>query len=785
MADKKKKGEISTGWLAATLAVGVSLSLLFTILQSLNNITKDIQERKLIINKILLENGKIREDSIIRTKNGYIIEKTAAMRILDLVGDGIIKVDIYDNNSALLISEVFAKEIVKTRWRVPVESKIAIPDNGASYIKVAYNLPQRKIEELISEAFIDFISHVTLITVVSGFSWYILFRMINRRVARLASIAGNFNRETDEEPESPAAALLHLTAGLDKVTQLIDETLNRAQAAIRESEAARQSEKLAADEALSSLQVLLGFMNFAKGCVFTFSTSDRGARKPLSFRGYSAEPDYVDAILKMDEEAYRNCFPEEDWLFLTQRLPRMLKLKGTVEYRYNVYASNGTLRTFLARETVLRREGDRMISERLMLDITDIHKIEERQRAQDENLDRLQKLETLGQMAGGIAHDVNNFLGAIKGFASFIVQDLPEGHPTRGHAERILLTARRGKNLIDQILALSRSEPVRLSTFDLNAMLAEAVEMFAVMKSSNVTLDASRIDKRVWTRASRDLLLQAVINLFVNAQDALQGKVGRIRLSIESVGEDADWLSGGGNESDLERIWENAAGLVTYVVGQVDPACRYVLLRVEDTGCGIDKDVMEKIMRPFFTTKARGHGTGLGLSTLQKAVLGARGAIIVRSQKGLGTCIDCALPVVEEAQPDEADAIIANQEDKIDGRVLLVEDDTDYLDMMVILLERAGLSVAPCTDPLLALEGIKDDPGAFDLLITDHMMPGMSGLELVKEVRKLHPPLKCLLTTGFRNDVNDDEARKAGIEEVIAKPIDMDAFLSRLRRMLE
>jgi signal transduction histidine kinase/CheY-like chemotaxis protein len=380
-----------------------------------------------------------------------------------------------------------------------------------------------------------------------------------------------------------------------------------------------------------------------------------------------------------------------------------------------------------------------------------------------------EKLDLLGQLSGGVAHDINNFLGAIKGFARFISDDSPWDHPNRVHADKIIETVRRARNLIDQIKVLSRNEDVSLADFSLSKLALEAVELYKVMKTPNIELEVDVTDKHSSVRASRELFLQAIINMCVNAQDSFAGKSGTIRISV-----------GASEKDNAEDILAQSS---KHMIGTLAEEKNLVELTIEDNGCGMSEDVLEKIFQIFYTTKSRGHGTGLGLSTVQRAVQTAKGRIIVQSREHAGTRFICQIPLLDAESHEDLSPLGNLKKIRLTGTVLLVEDDPHFLDMMMTFLERYGLHVAPCSDAQLALDGFLEDPAAFDMIISDYMLPGMYGTELLRHAKKASPDLSCILMTGNQGDLAAADLSVA--DAVFFKPFDMAEIQAMLARYLK
>lgn len=409
---------------------------------------------------------------------------------------------------------------------------------------------------------------------------------------------------------------------------------------------------------------------------------------------------------------------------------------------------------------------------------------ERRLRAEMErHLQQAQKMEALGLLAGSVAHDFNNLLGAIQGFASFIVEDSPEGDSASYYGKRILMAGKRGKALIGQILSFSRQLDVKRDVFPAADLIAETLALLEATLPASTQLTVNADLGAATITGDRDLLGQALINLCMNAADALGDGPGIVSI-MAHVHPSADEVTARlpaplGVEP---VVWQNAEGLACAAAGSLDPSHPCVSLVVSDSGCGMDKAVLGRIFVPFFTTKKKGHGTGLGLAAVQRTVLAHQGLIVVESRPGSGTSFEIVLPCDNAgAALPAADRPAQPQPAVAGGRILLVDDDSDFGDMLLTALERRGYDVSPCSDPLEALAGLREFPGAWDAMVTDQSMPDMSGLELIRAAKALQPDLVCILCTGYAEDALDDTTlAEAGAVALFRKPVDVDELVGRL-----
>jgi signal transduction histidine kinase/ActR/RegA family two-component response regulator/HAMP domain-containing protein len=415
-----------------------------------------------------------------------------------------------------------------------------------------------------------------------------------------------------------------------------------------------------------------------------------------------------------------------------------------------------------------------------------------RREEMERQLNQAQKMEGLGQLAGSIAHDFNNLLGAILGLAGFILEDTSEDHSTRHHATRIISAGQRGKTLVRQILSFARRDNLRREFFSMTEMVEETRGLLSatIPATTELSLVVNAADA-CWVTGDHDQLQQGLINLCINAHDALEGRPGRVTIALGPTEIDnesfARMTQGASDEIMADRIWTDAFGNVHATVGSLDPRRRHVSLTVTDTGCGIPIEVAENIFTPFFTTKHKSYGTGLGLSTVHSAVLAHGGGLTLSSKLGGGSTFEVALPLGEEtdSRAPAPPPVVDRAPVKAEGRLLLVDDDPDFGDMLMIALERRGFEISPCIDPREALEAMQQHPESWDAVIADQVMPHMTGIDLIAELHKESPGLPCILCTAFAGDQLDAERLKeAGVHALMHKPVDIDELTEHLMRAI-
>ena len=383
------------------------------------------------------------------------------------------------------------------------------------------------------------------------------------------------------------------------------------------------------------------------------------------------------------------------------------------------------------------------------------------QKKMEAQLQHAQKMEAIGTLAGGIAHDFNNMLVPLVGFAEMLKNDLPADSPLQGHVDGIFDAYLRLKDLVKQILAFSRQSDQDLKPIKLQTIVKEVIKL--LRSSIPTTIDIRQnIDPDCGVViADPTQVHQIVMNLATNAYHAMEETGGGLKVTLKQVQLDTD-------QALLSKL----------VPGE------YALLTVSDTGVGIEKDVMDKIFDPYFTTKEIGKGTGLGLSVVQGIVKSSNGDIRITSKPGKGTEIHVYLPILErqvnDMRTDRSQPIQGGTEN-----ILLVDDEEVVVRIEQQMLERLGFRVTVRTGSVDALEAFKANADVFDLVVTDMTMPNMTGVQLAAEIKKIRPDIPVILCTGFSYQINEEKSKALGIQGFVMKPVLLKDLAKTIRKVLD
>jgi signal transduction histidine kinase len=371
-----------------------------------------------------------------------------------------------------------------------------------------------------------------------------------------------------------------------------------------------------------------------------------------------------------------------------------------------------------------------------------------------------QKMEAVGRLAGGVAHDFNNLLTVIGGRAALMLHDVPPDHPSRRHVELVKKTADRAAALTQQLLAFSRKQVLQPKVIDLNALVEGIVPMLHRLIGEHIDLITRPARQLGRVKADPTQLEQVVLNLVVNARDAMpHGGT----LTIET-----------GNADRSEIVGQDVA-----VAG---PG---VTLAVRDTGIGIDPEALPHLFEPFFTTKGPGKGTGLGLATVYGIVNQSGGRITVASERGRGTTVTMWLPLADD--PVDPAPLSAGSEESSGGQetILLVEDEGDVRDFAREVLEHYGYRVLEARDGDDALRVAKRLFRAPDLVLTDVVMPKLSGRDLVRQLSERDAELKVLYMSGYTDDALGDHGVLRSGAVLLQKPFTPQELADKVRQVLD
>jgi PAS domain S-box-containing protein len=454
-----------------------------------------------------------------------------------------------------------------------------------------------------------------------------------------------------------------------------------------------------------------------------------------------------------------DAFVTEDRERVARNIALNLQGQRSGKSEYTVTCKDGTtIPVEIHAERVLRDE--RSVGIRgVLLDLTPARRAQEERERLETQLQQAQKMEAIGALAGGIAHDFNNILSAIIGYTELAMLNEGAEH-CQAELKQALLAANRARDLIKQILAFSRQTDEERMPIRVGLVVKECVKFLRATIPSTIEI-RTRIDEKAGTVLANSVELhQIIMNLCTNALHAIGERSGTLEITVDETQID-------------EARKQGAVGL---------DAGRYVRVSVRDTGGGIPPEIMGKIFDPYFTTKAKGVGTGLGLAVVHGIVRKSGGAIQVESVPGQGSTFHILLPRVEQPSATRVEPIgvpVGGTE-----RILFVDDEMMLAGIGQQMLKKLGYDVVARTSPVEALELFKAKPDHFDLVVTDQTMPGMTGDALARELMRIRPGLPVIICTGYSQSIDERRAAEMGIRGFVMKPILINSIAVAVRKAL-
>jgi two-component system cell cycle sensor histidine kinase/response regulator CckA len=436
---------------------------------------------------------------------------------------------------------------------------------------------------------------------------------------------------------------------------------------------------------------------------------------------------------------------------LEERLSRILNGE-TLIYETEHYKKDGEKILLEVSSKSLEIEGETYIQS-FCRDITEKKKIQEQ-------LMHSQKMESVGALAGGIAHNFNNILTAILGYSELLLEFSELDDTSKHRVRNIESAARKAGVMVSKLLSFSRRDSHEVLPLNLNDVVNDSVKLFEGVLDKRIGLKINLSENMHIIEGDPNQLEQVLMNLMVNARDAMpDGGLITIKTGVIEIGRNG---------------FINTSAYIK--------AGKYILMSVSDTGCGIPAEIRDRIFDPFFTTKEKGKGTGLGLASVYGIVKDHKGYIAVQSEVEKGTTFDIYLPVSERTVP----LLVTPKTFSIEGSesILLIDDDKDVMNLIRDMLESHGYTVMPFNNPLTAVDIFKNQSSRIQLVITDIMMPLMEGGELIKSLRQVRPDIKIIAISGY-TDTNIINNKEIIVDAFMKKPFEKLEMLSTVRRLID
>jgi signal transduction histidine kinase/DNA-binding response OmpR family regulator len=459
------------------------------------------------------------------------------------------------------------------------------------------------------------------------------------------------------------------------------------------------------------------------------------------------------------ELVYERVHPD-DRAFVQQTLDCAFRSGTDVDFEHRLLMPDGSVRHIRALAKAVRDDLGNLEYIGAAMDLSEQKSAQAERERLEQRLRQAEKMEAVGRLAGGVAHDFNGVLAGVYAYGEMLVEDAPADSPLKRYAQNVLTAASRGRKLVEQILTYSRSQHGKREPVDISHVVAETIELVRGSIPAGIRLESNGSESPLVVTGDATRLHQVVMNLCSNAIQAMNGG-GSLYVTLEAM--------------DLSS--ERALSHGTLRAGS------YVRLAVEDNGSGMDELTLSRIFEPFFTTKEAGQGTGLGLSLVYAIVADSGGAIDVKSAHRQGSTFTIYLPQ-SPVGLITAEAATAASHRGHGERVLLIDDEAPVLAATAEVLARLGYEAVSFSDGHAALAAFEATPERFDVVVTDEAMPGLTGTGLARMLHSHRPDLPIVLVSGYTGGIQAQQAHAAGVSEVLSKPAQSHEMATVLARVL-
>ena len=656
--------------------------------------------------------------------------------------------------------QVKLNNIISRRFQLSYMYRERNIDLGTCYVNADLD---RVYSRLIDKAVIILLSQGAKTFLVSAFIFFLFYNLIGKHLIQIADYTRKLNLKEDRllvlkrpKGEKNAKDELHL------VTEAINTTMQSLRRSYKKLHLANDSlkkeidERKLAEDRLQDGNLLLN--------TIIEGTTDAIFLKNIKGEYVLANQACLEAMGKPEYEVIgrndRALFPPESAEAINEVDSNVIRSGRACVQEEKLETAYGKTYWLSNKNPHRDNEGNIIGLIGISRNITEIKQFEKAKNQLEKRLLQAQKMEAIGTLAGGIAHDFNNILFPLLGYAEMLQEDLPEASPEQERITEVLQAGLRAKELVRQILTFSRQRARKLKPVKIQPILKEALKLLRSTIPRTIDIRTEIDPGCGMVVADPTQIHQVIMNLATNAYHAMQESGGQLIIFLGQT-----------------RIGPGPAA-----TDELPPG-RYALLKVIDTGTGIEKETMDKIFDPYFTTKSQGKGTGLGLSVVQGIVKNCKGDIHIYSEPDKGTEVHLYLPVMETGENDPT----AGTNKVMPGgseRILLVDDEEAIVKMESLMLERLGYRVTCRTGSLEALEVFRADPYRFDLLITDMTMPDMTGIRLIKKIRGLRADIPVIICTGYSDLIDKEKSAELGIQGYLVKPVMKSDLTPTVRNVL-
>jgi len=621
--------------------------------------------------------------------------------------------------------EVYFK-IQKENVGYQIKRQMDILYEGTPVGAIALSLTSRNYDQYQKQLLRQsIIAIIVVLIVVGGLTGFLLRLYLKRPLNHLSDLMGAYTSGHYDPAVKPQT-----TIEFQRVVDVLNEMSEQIASQMSKLQAAEEKYRSIVDSANEAILTL--------SIDGTINSWNRGACKVFGYESHEILGKSVAILIPEELQA------EHQTLFF-----KALRKEPLIGYETIRLRKDGCrFPSELSLGPLKNDNGEVVGLSEIIRDTTQRTESEQRLKMMEQRLFQSQKMEAIGTLAGGIAHDFNNILSAVIGYTDLLQMNLPAPSEEYDYVLQIKQAGNRARDLVQQILTFSRQTEQELKPVEVSTIVKEVIKLLRSSLPATIEID-HRIQGQSLIMGDPTQLHQILMNLCTNAGHAMQEKGGLLTI-------------------ELQRI-ELKDNLVSDQVS-LSPGT-YVQLNVTDTGHGIPAEHLDRVFDPFFSTKERGKGTGMGLSVVHGIVQSYNGAIYVYSEEGKGSTFKVFLPAIERRpEPEKRETIDLPRGT---GHILFVDDEPVLVKLSTSQLESLGYTVSSRTDSLEALELFKKNPTRFDLLITDMTMPKMTGDELAREIKHIRSDIPVILCTGFSAKITAENIHQFEIDAFLMKPIIM------------
>lgn len=510
-----------------------------------------------------------------------------------------------------------------------------------------------------------------------------------------------------------------------------------------------------------SREQLSTFLDNFQGIAYQISRDDISAFRPQLFRGAIERITGYSTEEFSSGKTWNDIIHPEDLVNVTDSRKWFVDFPEYIfESEYRIIRKDGTI-WWVKDNAQIVRIGKASLVYGTIFDINERKTVEEAKVKLEEQVRHSQKLEAIGTLAGGVAHDFNNVLGIIIGYTDLVLAEIPESGKTHEKLTHIKKAGNRAKDIIKQLLTFSRKVGPKKQPINVVPVIVEVMTFLRSTLPSTIKLLQDIKADDIMILGDQTQMHQVIINLCVNAAQAMENRDGTITVSAESV----PFMNT--HDGPFKTL----------------PSGKYLKLTVHDDGPGISPEIIDRIFDPYFTTRETGKGSGMGLAVVHGIVENHGGVISVNSILGEGAMFTLMIPMIRDVVNETAaspDIMPTGNES-----VLFVDDEEDIVDIGKMMLEAQGFHVKTTVNPLDALEYFRKNPPGFDVVVTDMTMPYINGDILYKEIKKIRPDIPIILCTGHSPYIDEELALEMGVAAYIQKPINKQELVCAIRNAID